>query len=152
MAIREIRTKGDPVLGKVCRKVEKFDERLKILVEDMIDTMYEADGVGLAAPQIGILRQVVVIDAYDDQGARIFINPTIVEQDGEQFGQEGCLSIPGVVGNVMRPNHVVVEAQDVEGKAFKLEAEEFLARVLCHEIDHINGLLFDDKAVDLEEA
>lgn len=152
MALRDIRTKGDPVLAKICRKVEKFDDRLKVLVEDMIETMYDADGVGLAAPQIGILRSVAVVDIYDDNGPWVLINPVIVEADGEQFGQEGCLSIPGYVGNVMRPNHIIVEAQDVEGKKIRIEAEEFFARAICHELDHLKGVLFDEKAVDLEEV
>lgn len=152
MAIREIRTKGDPILGKVCRKVEKFDDRLKVLVEDMIETMYAADGVGLAAPQIGVLRSVAVVDIYDDNGPWVLINPVIIEADGEQFGQEGCLSIPGMVGNVMRPNHVVIESQDLAGKKVTIEADEFFARAICHELDHLKGVLFDEKAVDLEEV
>jgi len=152
MAIREIRKRGDSVLTKVARPVEKFDARLKMLVEDMIDTMYDADGVGLAAPQVGILKRVIVVDVYDDAGARVLINPEIIEQDGEQFGEEGCLSVPGVAGNVTRPNHVVVKAQDENGEEVIVEGTELLARALCHEIDHLNGVLFTQKATDIEEA
>jgi len=152
MAIREIRKRGDSVLTKVARPVEKFDARLKMLVEDMIDTMYDADGVGLAAPQVGILKRVVVVDVYDGEGARVLINPEFVEQDGEQFGEEGCLSVPGVAGNVLRPNHVVIKAFDENGEEFVVEGTELLARALCHELDHLDGILFTQKATEIEEA
>ena len=143
MAIREIRKYDDPALYKVCRPVEKFDERLGELLDDRAETMYQANGVGLAAPQVGILRRAVVIDVGD--GLVELVNPVIVESDGQQSGPEGCLSIPGRSGVVTRPNHVKVQAQDADGNAIELEAEEFFARAVCHELDHLDGVLYVDK-------
>ena len=143
MALRTIRTEGDSVLEKVCRPVEKIDKRTKDLVGDMLETMYAAPGVGLAAPQVGILRRAVVIDVGD--GLVELVNPVIVESDGQQSGPEGCLSIPGRSGVVTRPNHVKVQAQDADGNAIELEAEEFFARAVCHELDHLDGVLYVDK-------
>ena len=140
MALRKIVKIGD---NKICKPVEKFDRRLKILLEDMADTMYDANGVGLAAPQVGILRRAVVIDVGD--GLVELVNPVIVESDGQQSGPEGCLSIPGRSGVVTRPNHVKVQAQDADGTAIELEAEEFFARAVCHELDHLDGVLYVDK-------
>ena len=142
MAIRKIVTLGDDVLRKPCKKQEKFDERLWTLLEDMADTMYKAEGVGLAAPQVGVLRRVVVIDIGD--GLVEMINPVIVEASGEQCGREGCLSLPGRQGVVTRPNVVRVEAQDRFGNDIIVEGEEFFARAVCHELDHLDGRLYID--------
>ena len=143
MALRKIVKIGDNKLRKICKPVEKFDRRLKILLEDMADTMYDANGVGLAAPQVGILRRALVIDVGD--GLVELVNPVIVESDGQQSGPEGCLSIPGRSGVVTRPNHVKVRAQDPEGNPVELEAQEFFARAVCHELDHLDGVLYVDK-------
>ncbi len=140
MAIREIVKEGDPCLAKVCRPVEKFDERLWMLLDDMAETMHTADGVGLAAPQVGILRRAVTIDIGD--GLLELINPKVVEAEGEQQEAEGCLSCPGVYGITSRPYRVRVEALDRHGKPFSIEGEDLLARALCHEIDHLDGILF----------
>lgn len=144
MAIREVRIDGDEVLRKVSRPVTEMTPRIEQLIGDMIDTMYQYDGVGLAAPQVGVLRRVIVIDI--GEGPMIFINPEIVEQEGEQCGQEGCLSIPGVYLDVKRPNHVVVTAKNEKMEDIRVEGDELLARALCHEIDHLNGILFKDIA------
>ena len=140
MAIREIREKGDEILYKKCKAVVKFDEKLHILLDDMYETMQSRDGVGLAAPQVGILKRAVVIDVGD--GKIELINPEIVEESGEQTGSEGCLSVPGVFGEVTRPNVVTVKAQDRDGKWFKITGKELLARAFCHEIEHLDGKLF----------
>ena len=140
MAIREIREKGDEILYKKCKAVVKFDEKLHILLDDMYETMQSRDGVGLAAPQVGILKRAVVIDVGD--GKIELINPEIVEESGEQTGSEGCLSVPGVFGEVTRPNVVTVKAQDRDGKWFKITGKELLARAFCHEIEHLDGKLY----------
>ena len=144
MAIREVRIDGDEVLRKVSRPVTEMTPRIEQLIGDMIDTMYQYDGVGLAAPQVGVLRRVIVIDI--GEGPMVFINPEIVEPEGEQCGQEGCLSIPGVYMDVKRPNHVVVTAKNEKMEDIRVEGDELLARALCHEIDHLNGILFKDIA------
>ena len=144
MAIRNIRKKGDDVLRKKCKNVDKIDDRLLTLINDMIETMYEADGVGLAAPQVGILKRVFVIDVYDDYGPRVFINPEILETKGSQVGEEGCLSVPGISEEVDRPYYVKVKAINEKGEEFVLEAEELLARAVCHENAHLDGVLFID--------
>ena len=144
MAIREVRIDGDEVLRKVSRPVTEMTPRIEQLIGDMIDTMYQYDGVGLAAPQVGVLRRVIVIDI--GEGPMVFINPEIVEQEGEQCGQEGCVSIPGVYMDVKRPNHVVVTAKNEKMEDIRVEGDELLARALCHEIDHLNGILFKDIA------
>ena len=144
MAIREIRVLGDDVLTKHCKEVTKMSIRTKLLIEDMLDTMYEANGVGLAAPQIGILKRIVVIDVGD--GPIVMINPKILETSGEQTGTEGCLSLPGLCGTVTRPNYVKVEATDENGDLYELEGTELLARAICHECDHLDGVLYRDKA------
>lgn len=148
MAIRTIRTDEDPILRKQSKPVTKFDEKLEELVLDMIETMHEAEGVGLAGPQIGVLKRIAVIDLYDDEGPFEMINPVIVEQRGEQCEVEGCLSIPGRNGKVVRPAYVKVRFQDVEGDFYELEGEELLARALCHEIDHLDGILYIDKQIE----
>ena len=145
MAIREIREKGDEILYKKCKAVVKFDEKLHILLDDMYETMQSRDGVGLAAPQVGILKRAVVIDVGD--GKIELINPEIVEESGEQTGSEGCLSVPGVFGEVTRPNVVTVKAQDRDGKWFKITGKELLARAFCHEIEHLDGKLFLDRVI-----
>ena len=143
MAIRKIVTLGDDTLRKNCKKQEKFDLRLWTLLKDMADTMYKADGVGLAAPQVGILRRVVVIDVGD--GLVELVNPEIIESSGTQCGREGCLSLPGRHAIVTRPNHVTVRAQDRRGRFFEFEAEELFARAVCHELDHLDGVLYIDR-------
>jgi peptide deformylase len=144
MAIRTIRVEGDPVLNKVCRPVKEMTERTQILIDDMLDTMYEANGVGLAAPQVGVLRRIVVIDV--GEGPIVMINPEIIEQDGEQTGQEGCLSIPDKAGIVTRPNHVIAKALDRDMQEYTIEGTELLARAICHELDHLDGHLYDELA------
>ena len=143
MAIRKIVEIGEDKLRKQCKPVEKFDLRLKVLLKDMADTMYKANGVGLAAPQVGILRRVVVIDVGD--GLIELVNPEIIATEGEQEGPEGCLSLPGRQGYVRRPNKVTVRAQDRNGKFFELTGEGLLARAFCHELDHLDGVLYIDK-------
>lgn len=142
MALRTIRVEGDPVLRKVCKEVTEVTDRTKELVQDMIETMNDANGVGLAAPQVGILKRIVVIDV--GEGPIIMINPRIVKQSGSQTGQEGCLSIPGKAGNVTRPMYVKAVAQDLDMKEYTIEGEELLARAICHELDHLDGGLYID--------
>ena len=142
MAIREIRVLGDDVLTKHCKEVTKMSIRTKILIEDMLDTMYEAMGVGLAAPQVGVLKRIVVIDV--GEGPIILINPEILETSGEQTGEEGCLSVPGKCGQVTRPNYVKVRALDEDMNEFEMEGEGLLARAFCHEIDHLDGKMYVD--------
>ena len=149
MAIREVRIDGDDLLRKRSRKVENIDERILTLLDDMRDTMYHQEGVGLAAPQVGILKRIIVLD--DGNGLIECINPEIVLMEGKQDGWEGCLSIPLFKGKVVRPSKVVVRAQDRKGKYREYLAEGFLARIFCHEIDHLEGILFKDKAVKLEK-
>lgn len=146
MAIRNIREIGDDVLTKKCREVTEVTQRTKELIEDMLETMYEANGVGLAAPQVGVLRRIVVIDTTGED-PHILINPRIVESSGEQTGQEGCLSVPGKQGEVTRPNYVKVAALDVNMKPFELEGTELLARAICHELDHLDGHLYVEKVI-----
>ncbi len=143
MALRKIVEIGDDKLRKVCKPVEKFDKRLQSLLDDMADTMYKAEGVGLAGPQIGILRRIAVIDV--GEGLFKMVNPVIVETEGEQTGLEGCLSVPGRRGEVTRPNIVTVQYQDENGEPVTLRADEFFARAICHELDHLDGVLYIDK-------
>lgn len=143
MALRQIVQIGEPVLRKISKKVDKIDDKLIQLLDDMVDTMYEADGVGLAAPQVGILKRVVVIDIGD--GVIELINPEIIATSGEQVDEEGCLSVVGESGAVKRPNIVKVRAFNRQGQQFEIEGEGLLARAFCHEIDHLDGVLFVDK-------
>lgn len=144
MAIRNIREMGDDVLGKVCKEVKVMNPRTRDLIEDMLDTMYEANGVGLAAPQVGVLKRIVVIDCTGEDPI-VMINPRILEVDGEQTGYEGCLSVPGKSGVVTRPNYVKAEALDENMEPFIIEGEELLARAICHELDHLDGHLYVEK-------
>jgi len=146
MAIRKIVTLGDDTLRKECRKQEKFDLRLAILLKDMADTMYRAEGVGLAAPQVGVLRRVCVIDVGD--GLVELINPEILEMEGAVIGAEGCLSVPGKRGTVERPERVVVRAQDREGREFEFDADGLFAVCICHELDHLDGIVYVDKMIE----
>lgn len=140
MALRTIREMGDPVLEKQCKEVKEMTERTRILIEDMLDTMYEADGVGLAAPQVGILKRIVVIDI--GEGPVVMINPKIVETSGEQTGSEGCLSVPGKTGMVTRPNYAKAVALNENMEPIEVEGTELMARAICHEIDHLDGKLY----------
>ncbi len=144
MALRSIRVMGDEILTKKCKEVTEMTPRTKILIEDMLDTMYEANGVGLAAPQVGILKRIVVIDVTGED-PYILINPKILETSGEQTGQEGCLSVPGKSGQVTRPNYVKVEALNMYMQPFVLEGTELLARAICHELEHLEGHLYVEK-------
>lgn len=145
MAIRNIRVIGDSILTKEAKPIVEMTDKINTLIDDMLDTMYEANGVGLAAPQVGILKRVVVIDCgFEEPDPIILINPEIVEADGEQVGEEGCLSVPGKSGQVTRPNHVKVKAFDRNMKPFEVEGEGLLARAFCHEIDHLKGKLYVD--------
>lgn len=146
MAIREVRVLGDEILTKQAKPVTKMTLRTKILISDMLDTMYEKQGVGLAAPQVGILKQVVVIDV--GEGPIVLINPEIMESSGEQTGEEGCLSVPGKWGIVTRPDHVKVRALNEDMEEFEIEGEGLLARAFCHEIDHLSGNLYVNKVED----
>ena len=146
MAIRQIRVQGDPVLNKACKEVKEVTERTKELIGDMFDTMYEANGVGLAAPQVGILKRITVIDVTGEDPV-VLINPKIVEADGEQTGYEGCLSVPGVSGKVTRPNRVKVVYLDEELKEQEIEGTELLARALCHEIEHLDGHMYTERVI-----
>ena len=145
MAIRNIREDGDEILRKKSRKVEVIDEKIKTLVDDMLETMYKYNGVGLAAPQVGVLKRVVVIDIDDDNGPYVLINPEIIKEKGEQEVDEGCLSFPNQFAKVIRPAEVTVKALDKDGKEFKLKAKDLLAQAISHEVDHLNGILFYDK-------
>lgn len=145
MALRKIVQDGDPILKKVCRPVEKFDEKLAILLDDMRETVLDANGAGLAASQVGILRRVIIVVNIEDDSIIELVNPEIIESDGEQDGAEGCLSFPGEYGMVKRPMHVKVRAQDRNGAFFEIEGTEFLARAFCHETDHLNGIVFKQR-------
>ena len=142
MALRTIRVEGDPVLTKISRPVDKMTPRIQDLITDMLDTMYEAMGVGLAAPQVGILKRIVVIDVGD--GPIILINPEIIEKSGEQTGDEGCLSVPGMSGQVTRPDHVKVKALNEDMEEVVYEGEGLLARAFCHELDHLDGHIYTE--------
>lgn len=146
MALRDIVVEGDKTLTKKCRAVEKFDEKLAVLLDDMAETLAKAEGVGLAAPQVGILRRVCIVDVGDDDGVIELINPEIVETSGTQEGAEGCLSCPNQYGVVVRPMFVTVKAQNRNGEEFTIKGEALKARAFCHEIDHLDGVIFKAKA------
>lgn len=142
MAIRQIRVQGDEILNKKSRIVKDITQRQEQLIQDMIETMHDADGVGLAAPQVGVLRRIAVVDV--GEGPIVLVNPEVIETSGEQTGQEGCLSVPGKVGIVTRPNHVKVKAFNEKMEEFEIEGEELLARALVHEIDHLDGHVYTE--------
>lgn len=150
MAIRNVLKMGEPLLNKKSKQVVDFNDRLHTLLDDMADTMYKEDGVGLAAPQVGVLRRAVVVDI--GEGLIELINPVIVETSGEQTDLEGCLSVVDYIGEVTRPNYVKVKAQDRFGKDIEVEGEGFLARAFCHEIDHLEGILFVERVEDTEKG
>lgn len=154
MALRNVREQGDAILNKISKEVKEITPRTAELIEDMLDTMYEANGVGLAAAQVGVLKRIFVVDVTGED-PYIFVNPKILETSGEQTGQEGCLSVPGKTGVVTRPNYVKVEAYNEKMEHFVLEAEELLARAICHEYDHLDGHLYVEKVegrlMDVEE-
>lgn len=145
MALRKIRLQGDPVLEKVCKEVKEVTPRIVDLIDDMLETMYDANGVGLAAPQVGMLKRIVVIDV--GEGPIVMINPKLIYADGEQTGDEGCLSVPGKAGCVTRPNHVIARFYDEEMNECEVEGEELLARAICHELEHLDGHLYVEKVV-----
>lgn len=147
MAIRQIREYGDEILRKKAREVEVVDEKIRELIEDMIETMHKYNGVGLAAPQVGILKRVVVIDLYDDNGPISLINPKIVKQKGKQEVEEGCLSFPNQYAKLIRPEEVVAEALNENGEKIKIKAKGLLAQAICHELEHLDGILFIDSMV-----
>ena len=151
MAIRKIILEGDPQLNKVSREVSEVNDRIRILLDDLVDTMHEAGGVGLAAPQVGVLRRVCVVEV-DEGEVYYLVNPVIVSKEGDQYGSEGCLSVPGYYGDVHRPQKVVVEALDRDGKKQRYEAEDFKARAFCHEIDHLDGIVYTSKADNLRKV
>ena len=142
MAYRKVRTEEEEVLRKVSKEVKEFDEALSLLIDDMADTMYEENGVGLAAPQVGVLKRIFVIDI--GEGLIEFVNPVVLETSGEQFGEEGCLSVPNKYGNVRRPNYVKMRAQNRRGEYFEIEGTELMARAMLHENDHLDGKLYVD--------
>ena len=147
MAIRQIRLSNDEILRKTSREVEEVNDKIRELLQDMLETMHKYNGVGLAAPQVGVLKRVIVIDLYDDKGPIALINPVILKTKGEQEVDEGCLSFPNKFAKVIRPAEVVAEYTDREGKRKKIKAKELLAQAICHEVDHLNGEVFVDKIV-----
>lgn len=151
MAILEIRKDEDPILRKKSKPVKVFDEKLKTLAKDMIETMHEAEGVGLAAVQVGRLRRMIVVDLYDEEGPKVFVNPELSQMEGEAILFEGCLSVTETRGAVPRPTSLLLKAQNLDGEEIELEANDLFARVLCHEVDHLEGILFTDKTVEVDE-
>ena len=150
MALRNLRLEGDEILRKQSREIKNINERIKILADDMIETMKENDGIGLAAPQVGILKRIIVVDI--GQGPLVMVNPDILEKDGEQIITEGCLSVPNKNGNVKRPEKLKVAYTDLEGDKHTIKTEGLLSVVISHEVDHLNGLLFIDKVIEEDEA
>ncbi len=147
MAIRNIRQEGDEILKKKSREIQEIDDKLQILIDDMIETMHKYNGVGLAAVQVGVLKRLVVIDIYDDNGPIVMINPVIIKTKGEQEVEEGCLSFPNKFAKVIRPTEVTAEYTDRDGKRMRVKAKELLAQAICHELDHLNGELFIEKII-----
>lgn len=154
MAIRKIRTDEDPILRKKSKVVTNFNNRLEVLIDDMYETMDVAYGVGLAAPQVGILKRLIVVDNRDEEENKRFymLNPVILEKEGEEISMEGCLSIPGKQGTVKRAKNIKVKYNDLTGEEKIMEAEDFLARIIQHEMDHLDGILYTDKAIEMYEA
>ena len=147
MALRNIIRLGDEILSKKCREVTEINDRVQQLIDDMLETMYDADGVGLAAPQVGVLRRLFVVDVGD--GPMVLINPEIIERSGEQEGSEGCLSVPGKSGTVKRPNYVKIRGTGRDGEPVEYEGEELLARAFCHEYDHLDGVMYTELATEM---
>lgn len=147
MAVREIRIDGDEILKKKSKPVTAINDRILILLDDMAETMYENDGAGIAAPQVGVLKRICIVD--DGEGKKELINPKIIESSGVQDGPEGCLSLPETSGMVKRPDYVLCRAMDRNGKMYEIEAQGLLARAICHEIDHLNGILYVDRAYEM---
>lgn len=147
MAIRNIREEGDEILKKKSREVEQIDEKIRELLDDMVETMHKYNGVGLAAVQVGILKRLIVIDLYDDKGPIKLINPVIIKEKGEQEVEEGCLSFPNKYAKMVRPKEVTVEALEENGKKVTIKAKDLLAQALCHEVDHLNGITFVEKMI-----
>lgn len=148
MAIRQVHEDGDEILRKKSKPVEEVNDKIREILNDMVETMHKYDGVGLAAPQIGILKRIIVIDLYDDKGPIKLVNPQIIKEKGQQEVEEGCLSFPNLYGKVVRPAKVIVKAQDETGKEVVIHAKGLLAQALSHEIDHLEGVLFVDKVVE----
>ena len=151
MAIRNIRQEGDEILKKKSKEIQEIDDKLQILIDDMIETMHKYNGVGLAAVQVGVLKRLVVIDIYDDNGPIVMINPIIIKTKGEQEVEEGCLSFPNQYAKVVRPEEIVAEALNEKGEKIKIKAKGLLAQAICHEIDHLDGKLYTDIAEEMEE-
>ena len=152
MAIRNIVKKGDDILRKKCREVSEVTDRIRLILEDMVDTMHSELGVGLAAPQVGIMRRMFVAEPVPESGNIYYmINPEIYEREGSQVGEEGCLSVPGLVGTVERPEKIKMRAQDIDGNWKEYEFEDFEARVMCHEYDHLEGILYTDEASNIHD-
>lgn len=147
VAIRTMRLEKDEILRKKSREVDIIDDKIQILIDDMIETMYKYNGVGLSAVQVGVLKRVVVIDIEDGEGARVFINPKIISTKGEHEVEEGCLSFPNEYAKVVRPKELTVEALDRDGKKFKLKAKDLLAQAVAHEVDHLDGIIFIDRMI-----
>ena len=145
MALRQIRTVGDPVLTKTCKEIKEITPKILELADDMLETMYEANGVGLAAPQVGILKRIVVIDTGEEGECVTLVNPVITLKEGEQVGEEGCLSLPGKVAVVKRPDHVICEAFDEDMNPITVEGFGLFARAICHELDHLDGHMYTEK-------
>lgn len=150
MAIRTVRLEGDSILRKKSREIIEITDRITEVIEDMKETMYQNNGVGLAAVQVGVLKRIFIVDI--GEGAIVFLNPKIISEEGEQFGLEGCLSIPGKQGDVLRPYKVKVLAMNEQGEDFEIEVEDFFARAICHEYDHLEGVLYTDIAENIEEV
>lgn len=149
MSLRNVRRLGDELLRKKSRKIEVIDDRILDLLDDLAETMYALEGVGLAAPQVGVLRRAVVVDIGDGSGLFEFINPEIIEQSGEEVMTEGCLSVPGSIGDVKRPTYIKLRAVNRNGEEFEMEAHDYFARAVCHEVDHLDGTIFVDKAENI---
>jgi len=151
LALRKIVTEGDEVLRKICKEVTVFDDKCQTLIDDMKDTMYAANGIGIAAPQVGVLRRIFLMDLHDQNGLMEFINPVFISKDGDQISCEGCLSIPGFEGEVQRPAYIKIRAMDRFGDEFEYEGEELAAVCVSHEYDHLDGILFRDKVIESDD-